>query len=388
MVKWIMLCVSTLSYSLYINGERHGFFKGGRGLRQGDLMSPYLFTIVMEVFILIIKKKIKEDNSFKYNHGCKSLEITHLCFADDLLVMCHGDVNSVNVIKRALDTFINVSGLHHNLSKSTIFSGNTNKVTIDSILNIMPFKKEKFLVNYLGVPLVAKKIGVKDCKSHIDKVKSRIHDWKNKSLSYAGRAQLIASVLTYIQVYWTSVFKLPKTLMKDIEKLFKGFLWCHGDLQKGKAKHIWNIAAKKDSLWVKWINIVKLKGRSVWEVDKQGSDSWMWKNLLELRDEVRSHMQYKIGNGRSISIWHDNWTGIPTLDFFISRREIYAAGFSNDDTIIDCISDSRWKWPSGWTTKFPTLHMYKVPILNNAIEDTLMWRNNNGDIMEFANGRV
>ncbi|GJZ59819.1 RNA-directed DNA polymerase, eukaryota, reverse transcriptase zinc-binding domain protein [Tanacetum coccineum] len=333
MVKWIMLCVSTPSYSLCINGERHGFFKGGRGLRQGDPMSPYLFTIVMEVFNLIMKQKIKEDNSFKYHHGCKSLEISHLCFADDLLVMCHGDVNSVKVIKRALDTFSDVSSLHPNLNWG----------------------------------------------QGIDKVKSRIHDWKNKSLSYAGRAQLIAFVLTSIQVYWASIFKLPKTVMKDIEKLFKGFLWCHGDLQKGKAK---------DSLWVKWINIVKLKGRSVWEVDKQGIDSWIWKNLLELRDEVGSHMQYKIRNGRSISICHDNWVGLPTLDSFISRREIYAAGFSNDDTIIDCISDSSWKWPSEWTTKFPTLHMYKVPILKNAVEHKLMWKNNNGEIMEFASGRV
>nr|GEX77632.1 hypothetical protein [Tanacetum cinerariifolium] len=271
-----------------------------------------------------------------------------------------------------------------------------DKVTIDSILNIMPFKKGKLPVKYLRVPLVAKKIGVKDCKSLIDKVKSRIHDWKNKGLSYARRAQLIAYVLTSIQVYWASVFKLPKNVMKDIEKLFKGFSWCRGMGLKpleewNKAllvKHLWNMAAKKDSLWVKWINIVKLKGRSVWEVDKQGSDCWMWKNLLESIDEVRSHMQYKIENGRSISIWHDNWTGLPTLDSFISRREIYAAGFSNDDIIIDCISDSRWKWPSGWTTKFPTLHMYKVPILNNAIEDKLMWRNNNGDIMEFASGKV
>ncbi|GKA88532.1 RNA-directed DNA polymerase, eukaryota, reverse transcriptase zinc-binding domain protein [Tanacetum coccineum] len=48
---------------------------------------PKLFTIVMEVFNLIIKQKISEEANFKYHFGCKKLKITHLCFADDLLVM-------------------------------------------------------------------------------------------------------------------------------------------------------------------------------------------------------------------------------------------------------------------------------------------------------------
>ncbi|GJX67975.1 RNA-directed DNA polymerase, eukaryota, reverse transcriptase zinc-binding domain protein [Tanacetum coccineum] len=193
MVHWIMTCVATPSYTIYLNGERHGSFKGGRGLRQRDPLSPYLFTIVME-----------------------------------LLVLCHGEVNSVSVIKKALEKFSNISG--------------------------------KLPVRYLGVPLVSKKISVKDCKGLIDKA---------------------------------SVFKLPKLVIKDIEKLFKGFMWNNGELQRGKVKiawkeicqpkqngvlglkpldnlnktllvkHLWNIADEKDSLWVKWISTVKLKGKSV-----------------------------------------------------------------------------------------------------------------------------
>ncbi|GJV62999.1 RNA-directed DNA polymerase, eukaryota, reverse transcriptase zinc-binding domain protein [Tanacetum coccineum] len=218
-------------------------------------MSPYLFTIVMEVFNLIIQQKIKEDTNFKYHFECKGMKITHLCFVDDLLVLCHGDVNSDKVIKKALEYFSNVSVLYPNLSKSTIVCGSMDIITIDNILHILPFKRGKLHVRYLGVPLAAKNIGVKDCKS------------------------------------------------------------------------------KKDSLWVKWVTIVKLKGRSVWEMEKHNNDSWMWKSLLDLRSKV-SQMRIYILNALMIII--GVWPG--SLDF-IYPIELVTTGCSNYKILLlryDC----------------------------------------------------
>ncbi|GJY46111.1 hypothetical protein Tco_0435174 [Tanacetum coccineum] len=224
---------------------------------------------------------------------------------------------------------------------------------IESILNILPFKRAKLPVRYLEVPLMSKKISVKDCKSLIDKVKSRIHDWKNKSLSYAGRPQLLAYVLA---------FKLPKIVIKDIERPkengglgFKPMKQWNNVLL---VKHLWNVANKKDTLWV--------KKDTIWfHQDLMASSSSTWEG-------VRKHMQYKIGNRCSVSMWHDNWTMLPTLDTVVSRREIYITGLSNEASLADCVENNKWKWPDQWFTDHPVLNQYSVLVLNVDVEDKLM----------------
>lgn len=71
MVSWIMECVSTTTFSLSINGSLHGYFKGKRGLRQGDPLSPYLFTLVMEVLTLIIKRQVQGSGVFSFHKQCE-----------------------------------------------------------------------------------------------------------------------------------------------------------------------------------------------------------------------------------------------------------------------------------------------------------------------------
>ncbi|GJX69516.1 RNA-directed DNA polymerase, eukaryota, reverse transcriptase zinc-binding domain protein [Tanacetum coccineum] len=223
MVHWIMKCITTASFSICVNGCSYGYFKGARGLRQGDPISPYLFTLVMEVLSLLMAKNT-QAKEFKYHACCKDLKVTHLCFADDLMVFCHRDIKSVKVIKKTIEKFSEYSGLFPNLNKSTIFFGSVNDQERKKILDVVKFQAGKLPMKYLGVPLLAKCLGVADCKSLIDKVKSKVGDWINRSLSYAGRVQLIASVLTSMQLYWASVYLLPKTVIKEIDKVLKGFL--------------------------------------------------------------------------------------------------------------------------------------------------------------------
>nr|GEW68517.1 reverse transcriptase domain-containing protein [Tanacetum cinerariifolium] len=110
-VEWIMTCITSAAFSICVNGETYGYFKRGGGLRQGDPISLYLFTLVIEVFNMILAKEIRESRKFKYHYGCKELQLTHMCFADDLLVLCIGDTDSLGVVKKDLDEFSNLKDL-------------------------------------------------------------------------------------------------------------------------------------------------------------------------------------------------------------------------------------------------------------------------------------
>ncbi|GJW35252.1 RNA-directed DNA polymerase, eukaryota, reverse transcriptase zinc-binding domain protein [Tanacetum coccineum] len=163
MIRWIMVCLTMASFSVCINGEPHGFFKAGRGLRQGDPISPYLFTLVMEVLNLMVIRQVKAEKRFKYHWGCKELKITSLCFADDLLMLCHGDLISASVLRRGLDEFCVSSGLRPSMSKSEAFFRNVPDEVIADINLVMPFKIGVLPIKYLGVPMMSKRLTSKDC---------------------------------------------------------------------------------------------------------------------------------------------------------------------------------------------------------------------------------
>ncbi|GKG32182.1 hypothetical protein Tco_0427132, partial [Tanacetum coccineum] len=94
------------------------------------------------------------------------------------------------------------------------------------------------------------------------------------------------------------------------------------------AKHIWNIASKKDTLWVKWVHIMRLKDESIWNVQYNPNESWNWKCLLEVRDKIAHRLQYEIGDGSKIHMWNDKWQSNGPLINQISNRNLYDARLS------------------------------------------------------------
>ncbi|GJU03207.1 RNA-directed DNA polymerase, eukaryota, reverse transcriptase zinc-binding domain protein [Tanacetum coccineum] len=363
LIGWIMECVTTTSFSISINGALHGYFKGKRGLSHEILFSPISFTLVMEILTLMIRRRVLNSDSFKFHPYCSKLDLVNLCFADDLFLFSHGDVNSSKVIMEALDEFRDASGLTPSIPKSTAYFCNVLNHVKLSILQIFPFEEGKLPVKYLGVPLVSSRLMFRDCKELIEKVQARVDNWKNKFLSTAGRLQLIQSVIGSLHVFWASVFVLPSQVLLDIEQIMRGFLWCQGKLRNGQAKvaweeiclpkiegglgirrlacfnnalmvpHIWNLINRKESLWVQWIHSYKLANRNFWDIPIRGNMTCGWRKILRLRPLIRDFIRYKVGDGSSISVWHDCWCDYSPLTNIISNRSIYSAGLHQATTI-------------------------------------------------------
>ncbi|KAJ9536466.1 hypothetical protein OSB04_un000347 [Centaurea solstitialis] len=403
LIKWITEMITTPTFSVVVNGEARGFFHGKRGIRQGDPLSPYLFTLVMEGFAMIFRQCIEEASDFGYHYGCQDFGLTHLCFADDLFVFTRGDVASVEVLKRALHLFASRSGLAPNLQKSDIFFGNVPLEVRATILHCLPFRMGTFPIRYLGVPLSPVSLKAADYGVLVSKVKLRLQNWKSKFLSFGGRKQLITSVLQSLQLYWMAFFLLPSGVVHELERLFRDFLWAQGESSRGKckvawelvcrpldcgglgfrrlalwnrallAKSLWDIVIQRNCLWVAWISRYALRTDSVWMAKRSSRWSWVLMKIMALRTEYRRFMWMRVGNGLSINAWEDRWLTCGHLSQLISYRFIYNAGFSMTTTVSQLLGTFQNGWPDHWVSRYPFLTSLNVPVINQSVVDKPYW---------------
>ncbi|KAJ9557048.1 hypothetical protein OSB04_011662 [Centaurea solstitialis] len=403
MIKWIEEMVTTPSFSVSLNGETHGFFHGKRGIRQGDPLSPYLFTLVMEGFSLIFKQCIEEAGNFGYHKGCETLQITHLCFADDLFVFTYGDVLSVEVLKKALDIFALRSGLHANLDKSDIFFGNVPTDTRNAIRACLPFRCGTFPIRYLGVPLSPVRLRMPEYGVLVMRLKSRIQNWKMKYLSFGGKRQLIISVLHSLQLYWMAIFCFPAAVLLEIERVIRDFLWSNGESSKGRnrvawsdvctplragglgfknlavwnkallAKHVWNLASKRESLWVSWVNQTALRNSHFWAARKSSRWSWVLSKIMVLRPLFREFIKTQLGDGNDTHAWEDYWLLCGPLSSFISARFIHSSGLNLFCTVAGLVQKIGNSWPIQWTQRYACLTNNPIPTLSLQVKDSLYW---------------
>ncbi|KAJ9536537.1 hypothetical protein OSB04_un000289 [Centaurea solstitialis] len=411
--NWIDQMLNTSSFSIALNGETFGFFKGARGLRQGDPISPYLFTIVMECFSMILRQCIEEESGFTYHQGCDDLSITHLCFADDLFIFSGGNLASVEIVKRALDRFRRISGLEPNLSKSEVFFSNVDDDIKAAILGFMPLNAGVFPIRYLGVPLSPVCLRVSDFAPLINKVKYRIHDWKSKFLSFGGRKQLIVSVLQSMQLYWLMIYLLPSAVVHELESCFRDFLWSQGEASRGKckiswdticgpissgglgfkrlglwnraflAKHIWELLTHRNSLWVNWIWRHCIRQHSFWTLKPNQKWSWIFRRILDIRVSVRHFFRYQVGSGEGVNAWADTWLEEGPLSCIISYRRFTSVGFDSETSVRNLLDTCNGVWPEAWVTISPNTFSQPPPLATDNV-DVLQWRGRGGQGVQFS----
>ena len=293
-IEWISECICSPSFTISINGKAEGNFRSSRGLRQGDPLSPYLFVLAMEVFSNLLLSRF-EAGYIHYHPRTAELKVTHLMFADDVMIFFDGGSSSLHGVSEALEDFASWSGLRINATKTQLFTAGVNQIEANA-MESFGFTAGSLPIRYLGLPLMSRKLKISEYEPLLDKLNRKFRSWTVRSLSFAGRTQLLTSVIMGTINFWISTFVLPKGCIRLIESMCARFLWS-GDMdRRGQAKvswatvclpkaegglglrsltawnttlclrYIWLLFSEKVSLWSSWHRFHSLSHNSFWTI--------------------------------------------------------------------------------------------------------------------------
>ena len=195
-------------------------------MRQGDPLSPLLFLLMME----ILSKMLKQAEGYGFIRGFKvngsrieDVCISHLLYVDDTMLMCDVDLEQLMYIWLVLSCFEAATSLKVNLSKSEVVPiGNVGNLAV--LADILCCRIGQLPMNYLGMPLGSSFKTLSIWNPIIKKMERRLAGWQRLYLSKGGRLTLLKSTLSSLPTYYLSLFTIPVSVAKRLEKLQRTFL--------------------------------------------------------------------------------------------------------------------------------------------------------------------
>ena len=150
--SWMRGCHSSTSLAVLVNGNAKGWVKASRGLRQGDPLSPFLFTLVVDVLSRLMFKVEKKGLTKNFLVGRNRTRVSILQFANDTIFFSKATVEHLLNLKTIL-VFGEVSGLKVNLEKSFLLGINTNQEMVSRLALVLNRREAEWSLSYLGLPL-------------------------------------------------------------------------------------------------------------------------------------------------------------------------------------------------------------------------------------------
>ena len=145
-------CLSSVSYAVLVNGSAKGWVKASRGLRQGDPLSPFLFTLVADVLSRMLLRAEERNMLEGFRVGRNRIRVSHLQFADDTIFFSNTREEDLQTLKSLLLAFGHISGLKVNLDKSNIYGINLDQAHISRLAETLECKASGWPILYLGLP--------------------------------------------------------------------------------------------------------------------------------------------------------------------------------------------------------------------------------------------
>ena len=237
MISLIMSYVSTSTTTLLFNGSKLDSFQPSRGIRQGDLISPYLFLLYKEFLGAQITSMCEDKRWDKVRASRSGPSFSHVLFADDLMLFAKADYKNCEAIIEVLDNFCNLAGQKVNTTKSKIiFSSNVTNRRVRGIYRRLGIAATTNLGKYLGFPIIHQGRVGNAYNFVVNKMQSKLAGWKSKLLSKAGKLVLVKSSATLVAEYYMQCQSLPIKVCNQIDKLIRDFLW--GSTEEKRRLHL------------------------------------------------------------------------------------------------------------------------------------------------------
>ncbi|CAN1163134.1 Putative ribonuclease H protein At1g65750 [Linum perenne] len=401
-----MECISSPSFQVLWNGGCSETFNSERGLRQGCPLSPYIFTLCVERLSILIRDCVV-DGSWKAVELAKgSTKLSHIFFADDLVLFGVATVAQATVIQKCLDDFGGASGQRVSKEKSRIyFSKNVSSNLQREISGILGMPTTTNLGRYLGVPIIHGRALNAHYKFLLENLDSKLAGWKRETLSLAGRVTLAVSVLNAMPSYAMQTAVLSDAICDKIDQRIRSFVW---GAEAGKRKlHLvkWEEVCKPKEMGGLGLRSAKALNQAyllklAWGLLKNPTELWaevlltkyfhrrseglvpratkrfsaLWRGIKEVWQFLNLGMQWGIKNGRNTKFWSEKWIDSgQILQEVAIRPEVVDLNLSVTDF---CREDGTWNsdmisacLPSRWVNQVLGMN----PPHSSLGEDTPTW---------------
>ncbi|KAL4322009.1 hypothetical protein AHAS_Ahas14G0167600 [Arachis hypogaea] len=349
--SWVRECVTSASISILVDGSPSKPFNMPRGLRQRDPLSPFLFVLVVDVLNRMIGEALRNGRISPLLVGRDNIELSHLQFADDTILFCPPEEETVRNYKRLLRCFEMMSGLSINFEKSNLISVNCS---------------QEWLV--------------------LDKVEEKLSLWKAKVLSEAGKLVLIKSVINSLPIYYLSLYKMPNVVARRIISLQRRFFWGKDDGRPGMALVKWEVVQAPKKLRGLGVGNAVVHNTVLlfkwwWRFSKEDCPLWKkivcscnslnpnhllstqelprrggpWRDICQIQikeQHVRQKMidgfAMEVGDGRSTRFSEDTWFQVGKLKDSFPR--LFPISNQKGSVIGDCgfWDGIEWVWHFQW----------------------------------------